>query len=474
MANPPPGVASSAPDVSPPDSNPQSNALPAGNSLEQIYIHLTARAMQAQKPEDLKFTIVNETLQLLPYRQAAFFNARVNGSLYLASASGLASVAESSPYTVWLNRLATTLDTRLPIQTLAYNDASLEHRDGWQEWLPDHLLVGTLKTADQRLLGLTLFARESPWTEAEISQASHLHRNYAYCLAALGHNSNGIRQWFAKTGVSRFALLTLLILIGLMFVPIRLSTLASAEVVALNAFSVAAPQDGVVNSFWVQPNAPVKKGDVLFTLDDTSIINRYEVANKALAIARADALSAEQRAFDDIRAKAALAASIGRVREKEAELASIKALMARVEIRAERDGIAIFADANDWIGRPVQTGERVIQLADPKDAGLLMWLPVKDALNIEAGAQVKVFLHTRPLEPISAKILQTSYQASMSPDGVASYRLKGKFEAPAGTAGIDLPRIGLRGTARLSGEWSSLGYYLFRRPIAALREWAGY
>jgi hypothetical protein len=436
--------------------------------------------MLAEKPQDLKFTIVNETMQLLPYRQAAFFNVRPNGSLYLAAASGLVSVAESSPYTVWLNRLAATFDTTLPTQTLTYELAADDCRDGWQEWLPDYLLVVPLKPEGKPLLGVNLLAREFPWTESEISQAAHLHRTYTYCLTALGLKASGLRQWLSRHGASRLALFLLVVLIGLMFVPVRLSTLASAEVVALNAFSVAAPQDGVVNSFLVQPNAPVKKGDVLFTLDDTSIINRYEVANKALAIARADALASEQRAFDDIRAKAVLAASIGRVREKEAELASIKALMARVEIRAERDGIAIFADANDWIGRPVQTGERVIQLADPSDAGLLMWLPVKDALIIEPGAEVKMFLHTRPLEPIPATILQTSYQASMSPEGVASYRLKGKFAKPDPATGQpggqpgEMPRIGLRGTARLSGEWSILGYYLFRRPIAALREWVGY
>ena len=430
--------------------------------------------MLAQRSEELKFSIVNETIQLLPYRQAAFFNARADGTLYLAVASGLASVAESSPYTVWLNRLAATFDTQLPMQTLAYNEADDKYREGWQEWLPEHLLVATLKSDDEQVLGVSMFAREGLFSESEISQLSHLHRTYAYCLAALGHKKGGVRAWFGKTIASRFALIFALVVAGLMFLPVRLSTLANAEVVALNAFSVSAPQDGVVNSFLVQPNAPVKKGDVLFTLDDTSIMNRFEVANKALAVAKADALASEQRAFDDLRARAALAASIGRVREKEAELASIKALMARVEIKAERDGIAIFADANDWIGRPVQTGERVIQLADPKDAGLLMWLPVKDALNIEPGAQVKMFLHTRPLDPIPATLLQTSYQASMSPDGVASYRLKAKFGVPQEQAERDLPRIGLRGTARLSGEWSILGYYLFRRPIAAVREWVGY
>jgi multidrug efflux pump subunit AcrA (membrane-fusion protein) len=261
-----------------------------------------------------------------------------------------------------------------------------------------------------------------------------------------------------------------LLLVGLMFIPVRLSTLAPAEVIALNAFSVAAPQDGVIHAFAVQPNAPIKKGDLLFTLDDTSIMNRYEVAAKSLATAKADALVAEQRSFDDGRAKAELAGATGRMREKEAELNAIEALMARVEIKAERDGIAVFSDANDWIGKPVQTGERVMQIANPNDAGLLMWLPLKDALNINKGANMKMFLHTDPLHPINAKLQQTSYQATLSPENVSSYKLKGAFDE----TNQAMPRIGLRGTARISGEWSILGYYLFRRPIAAAREWLGF
>jgi hypothetical protein len=120
------------------------------------------------------------------------------------------------------------------------------------------------------------------------------------------------------------------------------------------------------------------------------------------------------------------------------------------------------------LGRPVQTGERVMQLADPRDGGVLIWLPVADALNLEPGAQIRLFLHTTPLEPLPARLLQTSYQAVLSPEGVSAYRLRGQFEG-----GVDKARIGLRGTARVSGDWAILGYYLFRRPLAAVREWTG-
>ena len=36
------------------------------------------------------------------------------------------------------------------------------------------------------------------------------------------------------------------------------------------------------------------------------------------------------------------------------------------------------------------------------------------------------------------------------------------------------PRIGSRGTAQIYGENVSLGFYLFRRPLAAVRQWMGW
>ena len=435
---------------------------------EQAFIQLTSRAMSAAKPADLQFIIVNETIQLAHYRQAAFFESSLNKKPILTTASGLVSVAENSPYSVWLNRFAKTFPNTAGCHRINFADAKPEHADGWQEWLPEHLLVITLLHENQ-IYGHAMYARELAWTDNEVAQLGYLHGSYSYCMAALNKKNRS----FGRTFFNWFNLKTLaiagLLAAALMLVPVRLSALAPAEVIALNAFTVAAPQDGVIHRFAVQPNSLVKAGDLLFILDDTSIMNRFEVASKALATTRADALVAEQRAFDDIKGKAELAGAIGRMREKEAELASIKALMARVEIKAERDGIAVFSDANDWIGRPVQTGERIMQIADPQDAGLLMWLPVKDALNIETGAPMKLFLHTDPLNPIQAKLQQTSYAASMSPENVSSYRLKGAFDNTE-----NLPRIGLRGTARISGEWSVLGYYLLRRPIAAAREWLGF
>lgn len=446
----------------------ESTKQPALDAL----LNLDLRSVKAVNPADLAFIIVNETITLVPYRQAAFFTVSADGEFKLATASGLVSVAEDSPYTIWISSFVKTFPRMLPKEAgchkLDFSEAPEEFKNGWEEWLPEHLLIAQLFDQTGTQLGMVMYAREEPWLPHELEKLGHIHQIYGSCLGFLSEVKidfiTRIRGWMSKA-VSYWVVIA--IFVGLS-IPIRLSVLAPGEVIALNSFAVAAPQDGVISVVHVQPNTVVKVGDLLFSLDNTTVTSRLDVAAKALSIARADALSAQQRAFNDLKSKGEIASTIGRVREKEAELASVEALMARVEVRAEREGIAVYGDPNDWIGRPVQTGERVMQLANPRDAGVLVWLPVHEALNLDIGAPMRLFLHIDPLNPLSATLLQTSFQPVMSPEGVSAYRIKGEFEED-----VERPRIGLRGTVRISGKWATLGYYFFRRPVTAVREWTG-
>ncbi|TDI81945.1 MAG: HlyD family secretion protein [Betaproteobacteria bacterium] len=440
-------------------------------SLDAL-LNLDLRSVKAVNPADLAFIIVNETITLVSYRQAAFFTISADGKFEFTTASGLVSVAEDSPYAIWISSFVKTFPRILPKEAgchkLDFSEVPEEFKDGWEEWLPEHLLIAQLFDQTGTQLGMVMYAREEPWLPDELEKLERIHQIYGSCLGFLSKVKidfiTRIRGWMRKA-VSYWVVIA--IFVGLS-IPIRLSVLAPGEVVALNSFAVAAPHDGVISAVHVQPNSVVKVGDLLFSLDNTTVTSRLDIAEKALSIARTDALSAQQRAFNDLKSKGEIASAIGRVREKESELALVKALMARIEVRAERDGIAIFGDPNDWIGKPVQTGERVMQLANPRDAGILVWLPVHEALNLDIGAPMRLFLHIDPLNPLSALLLQTSFRPVLSPEGVSAYRIKGEFEKD-----VEKPRIGLRGTVRISGKWATLGYYFFRRPITAIREWTG-
>jgi hypothetical protein len=144
-------------------------------------------------------------------------------------------------------------------------------------------------------------------------------------------------------------------------------------------------------------------------------------------------------------------------------------LLDRIHVAASRGGLAIYDDPNDWIGRPVTVGERLLEIADPNQAELEIWLPVADAITLKPGAEVEFFLNVSPGAPLQAKLRQASYEAAQSPSNLLGYRLKATLDDPA-----QMPRIGLRGTAKIYGDRVTLLYYLARRPLAAARQFLGW
>ena len=68
----------------------------------------------------------------------------------------------------------------------------------------------------------------------------------------------------------------------------------------------------------------------------------------------------------------------------------------------------------------------------------------------------------------TATLASSSYEAEPTPDGTLAFTLRAQFEG-----GEEVPRIGLRGTAKVYGERSSLFMFLFRRPLSALRQGLG-
>ena len=73
------------------------------------------------------------------------------------------------------------------------------------------------------------------------------------------------------------------------------------------------------------------------------------------------------------------------------------------------------------------------------------------------------------MKSLEGKLLRASYQPSLSPEGILSYKLTASYDGNA----MSLPRIGLRGTAKVYGSKVTLFYYLFRKPITFVRQLVG-
>lgn len=475
-------MAQTPPQQAAPQGTPQGTPQPVKGLL--MLLELQRQAWRQTTTPELRYHIVNQTRRLIAYRQAAFLTVGERGRAMLEAVSNIAVLEPNAPFAQWLEEAVRAVATGEHANNVHVVDPATlpaSVRNAWGEWGPAQVLWCPLRKpetpremppgapAESRgkavppQAGLWL-GRDEPWTDGEILLLSHLTEGYGHAWWAL----SGKR---AKRHALRRALLPLLVLLaiaGALALPVPMSTLAPAEIQTSNPVIVAAPLDGVIERFHVQPNQAVAAGQPLFSFESTVLRSRFEVARKGVTQAEAELLTASQAAFADPQTKARLAQLRAQVELRRAEMALARDLLDRVTVKAERAGIAVFTDVNDWLGKPVSVGERVLTLADPQAPEIDIMVPVGDALVLEPGSPVELFLNVDPLHPLQARLTHASYEAGLSAAGVLSYRVKAALDA-----GEPPPRIGLRGTAKILGDRVPLALYLFRRPLALLRQSLG-
>ena len=430
---------------------------------------LRDKAIAADTLNALAFSMANDLYPLLPFHQALVFAQRDN-SLELLCVSGLSRPSEDSPYLVWLGRASRWIASQIPDGEpiwLTQDNTSppADIAEGWSEWWPTGLWCVPVQDREQHRLGLLLLLLEQEPPALLRQVLTGPINTWAYCWTALTKRRRFGRWWPNR----KQTLFGLLLLGALLLLPVRQTALAPTEIVSRQAQIISSPIDGVIEHIQVRPNQPVDAGTPLFSLDETTLRSRAEVLGKEVAVADAELQAASQRAFDNPQSKGELTLLEGRAQQRRAELAAVQAQLKRTQVLSPRAGVAVFSDPNDWLGKPVVTGERIMQVADPSQPAMLIQLAVADAIALEPGAEVTLFLTAYPLTPLKGQILETSYQARPSDEGVVAYRLLASIDGTPEHA-----RLGLHGTAKLYGGRVILGYYLLRRPLATLRAWSGW
>jgi multidrug resistance efflux pump len=443
---------------------------PATKRLSAL-LQLSQEAREAETPLALGFVFVNETYRLIEYQQAVFWRFGSGGGISVDAVSGIAEIEAQSPYVVWTRRVVKQLsgaEGSHRCRVVDPEELPQRLRSDWDEWLPGPLVWCPFVGRGGGVIGGLLLTRSSAWSEGELVLLDRLGGAYGHAWEALTRHrqGGGLKRMLAGRKALKWLLPAALL--AAMFIPVHLSVLAPASVVSLQPVIVSSSIDGVVSEIHVRPSEQVSAGQKLFSLDDSKLASRHEVAQKALAVAEADYLRSTQKAFTDASSKAEVAMRRAVVEQKRAEVAYTESLLQRVDVRAPIGGIAVFSDRNEWLGKPVAVGERVMTVADPAHTGLTLWVPVGDAVNLAPGAAVRVFLNTDPTRPLPAEIEQASYEAQVNENGILAFKARARFTSPDAS-----PRIGLKGTAKIYGEQVSLGYYLFRRPLAAVRQAIG-
>jgi hypothetical protein len=448
-------------------------------------LELAQRARAAASGNELAFLAVNDSRALAPYRQAALW-FRGSG---VHTLSGVVAVESNAPYAQWLDQLCRTLAAQHDADTpLAIDPATLPPAitAAWDDWLPARAVWLPLRavqaaarpsgdSAPGAASGGLLLAGDSAPAPKELAllaewmdiwqhawRAAHPPPRWSLAraptlLRAWWQGGARDRRWRRRTGVA-------LALLAVLLFPVRLTVLAPGELVPAKPATIRAPLDGVIAEFSVRPNQVVAAGQPLFAFDQAPIGSRLDVAREALATAQAEYRQNAQLMLNDPRVRTQLAATLGKVAEKQAQADFLAGQAQRSRVLAPQAGIVLFDDPSEWIGRPVQTGERILQVAAADDVEIEAWVPIGDAIPLAANAPLQLYLAASPLTPLSGTLRYMSHRATARPDGSYAYRVRATLDAAAGQ------RIGLKGTAKLGGERVPLAYWMLRRPLAAIRQ----
>jgi hypothetical protein len=429
---------------------------------------------EAQDLAQLSHTVVNQTHQCLPYMQAVLLASDGLRGLEPVAASDIPTVDFTAPFFAWVERLAKHLlekqQDRSPRSVLTTNIPE-DLRQEWQEMAPGQLLWMPLHSPsgnDHSTTVLMLFRRD-PWEENDRQLATHLAGSIGHALFALRRCRWSYRL-LKILRQRRLLFAVLALLFGLMWLPVRITALAPVEVIARDPQVITAAIDGAVREVMVMPNQWIEKGELLVQLEDTELSASYEVAERTLLMAKAELKTVQQSGFVDVTQKSKLSELEAAVRLRQAEVDQARLRLKKTRIIAPAQGIAILGDPNEWKGKPVRVGERIMLLADQDSVELKIMLPVKDSIALQPDALVKVYFDNDPLNAGQGHVVQAGYDPQPTPDEQLAYRLVARLDETSKTS----PRIGLRGTAKVYGERVRLFFYLFRRPITALRQQLGW
>lgn len=418
--------------------------------------------------DELDFVLVNEIRELIPYQQAALY---ADATQAVTAVSGVAVFERSAPYVRWIGSVFAAVmrqeghagegSAAGGVRPLAAADLPDDIGATWENWLGSHALLVQLASRHGPVGGW-LLARAEPWTAREARLLALVGGTYAEArqLADLPHRPPArrrARRWVLGAGA---------LVAAIALYPVQSWVLAPAEVVAADPAYIRAPFAGIVRQIDAPPNGPVQAGVVVVELERAQLESQYQVASKAWQVARTEYDEAVQAGMSDQKARAQAEQLRGRIDEEEAQMRYQDDLLRKASIPAPMTGLALYNDPSEWIGRPVEAGERILMVAPALSRRVEIRLPVTEIGHFDLGSAVRFFDNVRPDRPHAGRLVFASYGSSATPAGILAYTLRADM-------GQDM-RLGLKGTARIYGPRHVLILWALRKPLSVIRQWLSF
>ena len=476
---------------------------------------LINKAQTSQSLQELSFLLVNLSKQLVVYEQAFLYQ---EGKGFIAI-SGLSEVDHNSPMLIWFKEFIRELHQEGITEHIPRKARGLRYIKDLDQWFANELTLIPLNHQDpEHFISLVLVNDEplsteemkvmdfwaKSWFQAfqilELKSNHNKHDMILNLLTALRERapkkvsdlyrklSHSTKTWFEggyknlfkgsfyKERYSTFArrlredqkfkwkMTALLVCLF----PVRLTIIAPGEIVASQPLIVRAPIEGVIEKFYIEPNSLIKKGQDLFSYDNAQLFSKTESAKQSYMSAQAEYRETSLLSLTDAKQKINLATLDAKVQQKAYEYQYFLNQMQRSVIQSPTDGWAIFDDPSEFVGKPVTVGEKVMMIADPEDVEIQAWIALSDMIAMTQGMSVTIYPNPNPFSSINGRIRYVTYEPVQLPDGQYAYRLRATINHDE-----KKPRLGLKGSVKVSGHLVPLCYWVLRKPLALGRHFIG-
>lgn len=427
---------------------------------------LSVKVFNASNLQNLIFIILNDTYQVINYDRSFLFRLHPENVEIL----GISGQKDFN--------LQTELAAKLKAAVKNLKDPGVQRVLKGDEWINEDAKASTVYwipiPSNSEILGLWLEKFEDPNAEKNFEGYTPLIKEmlvpaYSAAWEKASHYSffHKISPYFKLKNVGIASLLLLLLMF---LVPIRLRIVVPAEVIAEHSFVVTAPLEGVIEKVDVEPGQEVKKGQVLFNYDNKIPAYKYQAIQKEVDILQAEhnqnyALSTE----NDPTSITKLAILDHKLKKSKVDLDYAKQQLSLLVQNSPIDGLVSVDNPDDWRGKPVKVGEKIMTISNQGETKLKMWIPERDNITFAENIPIEVFLNSIPTKTFQAKFLYISPEVKAVEGELPSFEAEGEW-----LDADNPPKLGLKGSAVIYGEKVSIFYYFLRKPINAARKFLSF
>lgn len=452
-------------------------AAPTQNVESLILQHMAVinrlclKAFNTNDKDALLFMILNDTVQAIRYDRAILWDMSKSSPKALG-VSGQTAINKDAKLTKQWEALTSQLVD--PKQAQKFQGESF--KDDGEVWNEYHT------EANSNVIWLPIFSDDTLvlglWLEGfgQRFQDESIHETLQFLMQYLSPAYGAAWKKFykaplldaSKVNKKQFGLIALALLAFLFIVRVPLRVVAPCEVVANDPIVVTAPLEGIIEKVDIEPGQTVKKGDLLYSYDKRLPTRNLNATEKQVQILEEEVKRAKTLGLNDPKTLTDLSILSLKLEKEQVTLGYVQWQTTQLDQTASIGGVVMIENPDQWRGKPVKVGEKILTINDPNNTKVKIWIPEDDNIVLDPDKPIKIVLNINPSHSYDAHLEYVATEASLSDLHIPSFVAEAMWITKPEDS-----KLGLQGTAILYGEKVSLFYYLIRKPLGALRHKIG-